>query len=192
MLLLFLLQLVILGVMVFRGGRLLCDLTSWLSGSEAGTAQRIVDLVARDGTNALSASRTLVAETWLGSLLGSWAAGADRDELDELLSQWRGELRSKVYLLSGIARLASVATLMSAVIEMSWGLMGGSGLVALQAGLPQQLAFRDVLTSLAIGFVTLAIFMWVRGLSREMATRGLRSLAAVVHTLDGLRRDSPV
>lgn len=80
----------------------------------------------------------------------------------------RDGLRRRSYMLRGIARLGSVTTMLSIVIELSWGLGGGSGIEALQAGLPERLAIGRATTSLSIGAATVILYVW---LARKLHSR---------------------
>lgn len=86
-------------------------------------------------------------------------AGDGGSVLDSAVA--RHAVASQIYLLTGIGRLVPAATLLTVVLELGWGLSGGSGLMGLQAGLPQRAAFCAALISLAIGGVSAGIHMWL-------------------------------
>lgn len=73
----------------------------------------------------------------------------------------REAVASQIYLLAGVGRLIPAATLLAVVLELGWGLSGGSGLMGLQAGLPQRAAFGGALMSLAIGGVSAGVHTWL-------------------------------
>lgn len=123
------------------------------------------------------------AAVWLGSA-PTTARRADP------ATDWRDEVRSKAFTFHALARITSISTLLAIVIELSWGLAGGGGLEALQAGLPQRLAFRNALTSLALGFVTLGICAWAGRVLRTRAARTAKALRRIATALDSAAGDS--
>lgn len=148
--------------------------------------RRLTDLVAHGDRDGI--------ERWIASTRGSWVGDVGVAALDvakgemaggETIRDLQRQFHARLYVLHGVARITSVCTLLAVVVELSWGLTGGSGLEALQAGLPQQIAFRNVLASLALGLVTLAVYMWVSRLLRArmvQATKRLRGLLSEVQS----------
>ncbi len=183
MIVLFVLQAIVLAVMLHRSLRLLHGLVASLAGCDARVRSALDRIPGAQREAALRALSGAAANTWLGELTAAALTGGTEDDLLEQLDVWRGDVRDRLYVLAGIGRLASVGTMMCAVIELSWGLMGGSGLVALQAGLPQQLAFRDALTSLALGFVTIGVYAWTRSQVRRVAGQGFTTIAGLARSL---------
>ncbi len=173
MVLLFVLQVAVLALLVVQAWR---D-TAWMIDVSAAT--RVVRGWSADQQARLLGTGSLIeARLPRGAELVLKLLSCLGEEAREPFDAVRGDVRRRLQVLRGVARLASVTTLMSIVVELSWGLGGGSGLQALQAGLPQRLAIADATTSLTIGAATLVIYVW---LARRLRARGDGLLA-------GLRR----
>ena len=60
-------------------------------------------------------------------------------------------VHASAVVLAGLGRIAPPLAFVGIVLELSWALGGGSGLLALQRGLPERVALQHALVGLGIG-----------------------------------------
>ncbi len=128
-----------------------------------------------------------VPEAFVGRLILETLAPEDPERSPELV---RVELRHvaslRLGVLRGFATLASALGLLGAILAIGQGFSGGGGLLALQAGLAQQVALARALERMALGVGTSAFCFFALGELRQMAKGLLAQTSHITHLLADL------
>lgn len=105
--------------------------------------------------------------------------------VDEPLADMRLELE-RVRGTRALARIASAAGLLAALIELLWLHVGGErGLEGLVAGLPERLATQSALLSATIGVVTALVIVVAGAALRRDAERAYAAALRIAEVLEG-------
>jgi hypothetical protein len=90
---------------------------------------------------------------------------------------------ARLGILRGCATLASALGLLGAIVAIREGFSGGGGLLALQAGLAEQVALAQALECMALGIGTSALCFFALGEFRRGARELLAQSAHITHLL---------
>lgn len=144
---------------------------------EAKPIQKAVDAMARagdfDGLKALAAR--LPQRSWIARVLTPATQAAPALEavevaVDEALVELKEAATDGLAALRVLTSLATTGGLLGAVLELSKGATPDHSLAALEAGLPQRIAFANAMNSMALGIATAIVCgVCLRALRRDAA-----------------------
>jgi biopolymer transport protein ExbB/TolQ len=129
-----------------------------------------------------------------GRALAAHGAGCEAEEeegLEELLADLSYEATRGLWALRILARAASAAGLLGAVIAVLELRYGHGGLIRLVAGLPERIAMERALLSVLLGMATAGVCLYARGLLRRQALRLLADVRRVEDRVATLRKGDP-
>lgn len=115
-------------------------------------------------------------------------AGLDQDAWPTTPELARIELShaasARLGVLRGCATLASALGLLGGILAIRRGFSGGSGLLALQAGLAEQVALAEALEMMALGVGTSAVCFHALGVFRGAARAAVAQATHIAHLLE--------
>jgi biopolymer transport protein ExbB/TolQ len=129
-----------------------------------------------------------------GRALAAHGVGEEAEEeegLEELLADLSHEATRGLGALRILARAASAAGLLGAVIAVLELRYGHGGLTRLVAGLPEHIAMERALLSVLLGMATAGVCLYARGLLRRQALRLLADVRRVEDGVAILRKAGP-
>ncbi len=123
-----------------------------------------------------SLAAKLPARSWMGRvLLPAVSVGPGLEEVeiavDEALSELKQAATDGLAALRVLTSLSTTAGLLGAVLELSKGATSDHSLAALEAGLPQRIAFANAMNSMALGLATAVVCGVALRVLRRDATR---------------------
>lgn len=149
--------------------------------------------LAAGGTDSLSRLRELLRTlepAWAARLAAAALAEPAGPRRDAAIAELRAELAREgqpaLYVLVALGRAAVPLALVNVILEISWAMSGGTGLVALQKGLAARIALGHALTALAIGLGTATVCVVAASVLRRQVRHLDAELGRVETWLDGL------
>jgi biopolymer transport protein ExbB/TolQ len=102
---------------------------------------------------------------------------------EETCSDLSDEAARRIYVINGLARVATPLALLGVILELTGALAHRSGLQALQAGLLENTALSRALATLAIGIATTAVCFVASTMLRKRALAAIAELRRGVDVL---------
>jgi biopolymer transport protein ExbB/TolQ len=95
---------------------------------------------------------------------------------EEACAALRDEAAKRIYVIYGLARVATPLALLGVILELTGALSGRAGVQALQAGLVESSALSRALGTLAIGIATSTVCFAASAMVRKRAQAAVKDL----------------